>query len=100
MGYAILGLVGLALFAGIIYGIVKGASGDRYANMTEEEFEAEARRSSPIGAAVTGLQKIIDPGHRAEYVQEQKERIEADGAESGDRPDCSPSVRGPKLPNT
>jgi hypothetical protein len=78
----------LALLIAIVCAIVKAASGDRYANMTEEEFEAEAKRSSRISAAVSGVQKIIDPGHRVEHVQEQKERLEADGAQSGDRPDA------------
>ena len=80
-------VVALVFLAAIIWGIAKAASGDRYANMTEEEFEAEAKRSSALGAAVTGLQKVIDPGHRVEYVQELKERVEADGAESSDHPD-------------
>jgi hypothetical protein len=76
-----------ALIILIIYAIVSASSRGRYANMTEEEFEAEARRSSRLGAAVSGFQKIVDPGHRVEYVQQQNERVEADGAESGDDPD-------------
>ncbi len=71
----------------VVYGIAKAASGDRYANMTEEEFEAEAKRASLVGAGVIGLQKVIDPGHRVEYVEEAKQQVEADGAESGDGPD-------------
>jgi len=71
----------------VVWGIAKATSGDRYANMTEEEFEAEAKRASLVGAGVMGLQKVIDPGHRVEYVAEAKQQIEADGAESGDRPD-------------
>jgi hypothetical protein len=71
----------------VVWGIVKATSGDRYANMTEEEFEAEAKRSSLIGAGVIGLQKIFDPSHHVEHVEEAQLRVEADGAESGDRPD-------------
>jgi hypothetical protein len=80
-------VVGFAVFAFIIYGIVKAISGKSYAEMTEEEFEAEAKRSSHLGSAIAAAQSIIDPGHRVEYVQEQKQRIEAESAESGDPPD-------------
>jgi hypothetical protein len=41
MAYAI----ALAVVVLAIWGIVKSASGDRYSKMTEEEFEAEARRA-------------------------------------------------------
>jgi hypothetical protein len=83
------------LIAVVVYAIVKMASGDRYANMTEEEFEAEAQRSSRIGGAMAQLQKFVDPSHRVEYVQEQQERREADGSESGDKPEAGslPAVK-------
>ena len=74
-----------AVIVGIIYGLTQLASGDRYADMTEEEFEEEAKRSSSLGAAMSAVQKIIDPGHRVEYVEQQNRRLEADGAEAGDR---------------
>jgi hypothetical protein len=82
MTYALGALILIAL----VYAIAKAASGNRYSEMTEEEFEAEAQRSSRLGGAVAGLQKILDPSHHVEYVQEQQERVEADGSESGDRP--------------
>jgi hypothetical protein len=80
-------LLGLAAFAAIVYGIVKAVRGGDYENMTAEEFEAEAKRSSYMAAAIMATQKIVDPNHHVEYVQEEKERVEADSAESGDRPD-------------
>ena len=83
MAYLIAAIVLIA----VVYGIAKATSGDRYANMTEEEFEAEAKRASVVGAGVMGLQKVIDPGHRVEYVEQAQQQIEADGAESGDGPD-------------
>jgi hypothetical protein len=55
--------------------------------MTEKEFEAEAQRGSRIGSAIATVQKIIDPSHHVEHVQEQKQRLEADASESGDKPD-------------
>ncbi|MGA9885166.1 MAG: hypothetical protein WBQ34_15735 [Candidatus Acidiferrales bacterium] len=88
MAYAAVVVVVIVLLCAII----KAASGDRYANMTEEEFENEAKRSSKVSAAVIGLQKIVDPGHRAEYVQEQQRQVEADSAESGEPPNPTTPV--------
>jgi hypothetical protein len=82
MAYVLTGIIIVLL----VFAIAKAASGDRYAKMTEEEFEKEAKRSSKVGAAVIGFQKVVDPGHRVEYVQEQNERVEAENAESGDAP--------------
>jgi hypothetical protein len=83
-------LVAGIIVALLLYAVAKAAAGNRYANMTAEQFEQEAKRSSKMGAAVTGFQKIVDPGHRVEYAQEQTLRIEADTAESGDRPQTAP----------
>jgi hypothetical protein len=80
--------IALGVLVLVIWGIVKAASGDRYSKMSEEEFEAEAKRTSLMGAAVAGLQKTIDPSHRVEYQQEQELRVEADGAEEGDGPEA------------
>jgi len=44
MAYALGALILIAL----VYAIAKAASGNRYSEMTEEEFEAEAQRSSQI----------------------------------------------------
>ena len=82
MAYLITGVV----LIGIVFAIVKVVSSDRYAKMTEEEFEAEAKRSSAMGIAVAGLQKIVDPSHKIELMQEQEQRIEAEKSESGDGP--------------
>jgi hypothetical protein len=82
------------------WGIVKAASGDRYANMTEEEFEEEAKRSSSVGGAVSALQKVFDPSHHVEYVEEQQQRVEADGAESGGPPKpVAPTQPAPRAKN-
>jgi hypothetical protein len=79
-------LVGLIAFALIIYGIVKAVSGGNYSEMTSEEFEAEAKRPSHVGAAIIAVQKIVDPNHHVEYVQEERQKVEADSAPSGDPP--------------
>jgi len=58
----------------------------RYADMTEEEFEDEARKSSAVGNALMAAQGIIEPNRKVEYVLQQDKRLEGDSAESGDRP--------------
>jgi hypothetical protein len=93
-------LFGVLAFLLIVYGIVKAATGNPYSEMSEEEFEADAKRGSLIGPAVMAVQKNVDPNHHVEYVQEQKENIEAVSAESGDRPDQPPPSEHPgyKIP--
>jgi hypothetical protein len=80
-------IIGIVVLAIIVYGIAKAVSGERYSEMTEKEFEAEAKRKSMIGAGVAEFQKVFDPSHHVEYIQEQEQRIEAKSAESGDRPE-------------
>lgn len=93
-------VVGLFIFALILYGIYKAVTGDRYSEMTDREFEKEARHSSHFAPALMGLQKIVDPNHHVEYVEEQQQRIEADAAQSGDRPETGPISHDPnyKIP--
>ena len=79
-------LIGAVIVFLAVWGIMKAASGERYANMTEEEFEAEAKRGTPVGGMVSAFQKIVDPGHSAQFAQEQTQRLQKDGAESGDLP--------------
>ncbi len=81
----------LVVIVAAICGLVKIASGNRYTKMTGEEFEAEAKRSSRIGGAILEVQKMVDPGHKVEYVQVKEKHAEADSAESGDRPESGPN---------
>jgi hypothetical protein len=81
----------LAVIVVAVYGFAKIASGDRYAKMTGEEFEAEAKRSSHIGGAMLEVQKMVDPGHRVEYMQRREKHAEADTAESGGPPESGSS---------
>jgi hypothetical protein len=89
-------VIALGLLALVVFGIMKAAIGRDYSKMTEEEFEAEVKRGSTMGAAVGGLQKIIDRGHTTEYIVEQQQRIEADRTNSGGRPE-SGSPEQPKA---
>ena len=74
-----------------VYGLAKVADGDRYKKMTEEEFESEAKRSSRIGGAMLEVQKMVDPGHRVEYIQQREKHAEAENAEPGDPPEPGPT---------
>ena len=77
----------------LICAVAKLASGNRYKNMTSAEFGAEAKHVTGASGAIAALQKVIDPGHHVEYLQEQKEREEEDAARSGDRPETGSSDR-------
>ncbi|HXU49488.1 MAG TPA: hypothetical protein VN727_10615 [Candidatus Binatia bacterium] len=90
-------VVGLFIFALILYGIYKAITGDRYSEMTDQEYETEARHASQLAPVLIGLQKIVDANHHVEYVEEQQQSIEADTAESGDRPRPGPISRDPNF---
>jgi hypothetical protein len=77
-------ILGFVIVIAIIIGIIKAASGDRYAKMTEEEFEAEAKRGSRIGGALLEVQKLANPSHKVEYLQQQDKRVEGEQSEAGD----------------
>jgi hypothetical protein len=78
-------LVGvLAFFALVVRAIAKSAG--RYKRMTEAQFEAEAKRASRMTNEMKELQTMYAPSHQVEHIQEQQERLEADGAESGGDP--------------
>jgi len=66
---------------------------DRYSKMTEKEFEEEAERSSLLGAAMIGTQKLIQPS-RVQAMVEQKKRVEKDAAVPGEPPSKDPKPQG------
>lgn len=72
----------VALLGGLIY--VMG-SPSPYEEMTEKEFEEEAKEKSLLGAAMIGLDKALQP-NRTEHVLVQKKRVEKDGALPGEPP--------------
>lgn len=95
MEYVVIAVVLILALAGILHAVT-GKS--RYAEMTEQEFEEEARRGSPVGNALTSVQGIIEPNRKVEYVLQQDKRFEGDSSESGDRPpDDSPAPAHPKT---
>lgn len=88
-------LIGVFLLVAVlIFWVTTGK--DRYAEMTDAEFEAAAKEKlSLIGAAMIGLEKAINP-KKIEYVLKQKEKKETDGA--GDvPPESSPPPTSSQL---
>ena len=82
----------LAILVALLLAVIRVAAGDdRYKEMTEEEFEAEAKRVSLRGVAMTELQKHIDPQLKVEYLVQRDKHVEADSSESGDRPPEPPA---------
>jgi len=81
----------IALVAGVAWLVLRAvvASQDRYTKMTEEEFEAEAKKASGVGAGLQEFQRIVE-GRRVEYTLQQDKHIEAEEAESGDKPKPDP----------
>ena len=63
-------------------------SRDRYAEMTEEEFEEEAKRKSLLGAAILGLEGTLRK-REATVMMEAKGRVERESTPSpGDPPEA------------
>lgn len=62
-------------------------SRDRYEEMTEEEFEEEAKKKSLLGAAIMGLEGTLRK-REATIMMEAKGRVERDATPSpGDPPE-------------
>jgi hypothetical protein len=83
--------IGFAVVIAAIIGIVKLISGDRYSKMTEEEFEAKAKRGSRIGGALLAVQKLANPSLKVEYLRQQDKQVEGERVDAGDggTPDSS-----------
>jgi hypothetical protein len=79
-------IVMLVVVIGIIALIVASVGGkDRYAKMSEKEFEAEAKRASALGAVMTEFHKFFQL-KRVEYIQQRDKRVEGEQKVSGDPP--------------
>ena len=85
-GDLIIFLTVAGLMGGLIYVM---ASPNRYAKMTDQEFEEDTRKSSVLGAAVIGMERALRR-READFVIEQKLRIEKEATPSG--------ARLPKIP--
>jgi hypothetical protein len=92
----------LFVFAFIIvlaFLIAKFADADRYAKMTDEEFEAESKLASKMAGPISAFQKLIDPSHHVEYVQKEKEG-KPQSSQSGGPPEPGQFAALPKGPCT
>jgi hypothetical protein len=78
----------------IIIGIVLVALGslayvmgrpNRYSQMTDQEFEEDTKRGPGLGAAIIGMERALRR-READYVIEQKLRVEKNATPSGDKP--------------
>jgi hypothetical protein len=82
----ILSLAAAALLGLLLYTL---AAPDRYAKMSEREFQEEAGRVTMVGVAMAGpmvgLDKVLRP-NRVEHVLRQKQRVDPGGRVSGDPP--------------
>ena len=81
-------IVALIVVGGVI-GLLVYVMGsrDRYEEMSEEEFEEEARKKSLLGAAIMGLEGTLRK-REATIMVEAKGRIERDATPSpGDPPE-------------
>jgi hypothetical protein len=65
--------------------IVTLGAKDRHSEMTEEEFEAEAKRVSMMGAGVMELHKMFQPA-RVKQIVAEKQRAKQEMNVSGDPP--------------
>ena len=75
-------LIVAGLIGGLIYVM---ASPNRYARMTDEEFEEDTKRSSVLGSVVIGMERALRR-KEADFVIEEKLRVEKDATPSGDLP--------------
>ena len=81
-GFGLALVVAIGLIALLIYVM---AGNDRYATMSEEEFEEEAKKKSLVGAALIGFEYTLRK-KEATYVMEVKSRIERDATPSPGEP--------------
>ncbi len=89
LGDIIIFLMVAGLIGGLIYVM---ASPNRYAKMTDQEFEEDTKKGSALGATVIGMERALRR-READFVIEQKLRIEKDATPSGDHP----PEEGPKV---
>ena len=88
-------IVALIVVGGVIALLVYVmGSRDRYEEMSEKEFEEEARKKSLLGAAIMGLEGTLRK-REATIMVEAKGRIERDATPSpGDPPEEAEIAKG------
>jgi hypothetical protein len=76
--------IGVAIAVLIALVVTLGAK-DRHSEMSEEEFEAEAKRLSMLGAGVVELHKAFQP-NRVKQIVAERQRAKEEFNVSGDPP--------------
>jgi hypothetical protein len=69
---------------------------DRHSEMTEEEFEAEAKRVSTMGAGVVELHKAFQP-NRVKQIVAERQRAKEEMNVAGDPPHDDFDEEDPKI---
>jgi hypothetical protein len=85
MYYLIVCFLALAVVETLVYIVPKITGRNRYTDMTDQDFEAKAKRRSPAFGLMLAIQKLIGPGHHVEYIQRRQDDLEADESDSGNR---------------
>jgi len=91
LGFALMLAVAVGLIGMLVWVL---GSKDRYAEMSEEEFEAESRKRSLLGAAIIGLEGSLRRRESA-ILMEAKSRLERHTAPSPGEPPEEPGREPP-----
>jgi hypothetical protein len=76
----------IAVVVAVLVALIVTLGGkDRHSEMTEEEFEAEAKRVSMMGAGVVELHKMFQP-NRVKQIVAERQRAKQEMNVSGDPP--------------
>jgi hypothetical protein len=81
-GFILMLVVAVGLIGALVY--VMGGK-DRYADMSEEEFEQEAKKKSLLGAAMMGVEGALRK-RETTILMEEKSRVERDATPSAGEP--------------
>jgi len=82
LGTLIAVAIALGLIGGLLYVLARP---NKYAQMTEEEFEEETKQGPGLGDAIIGFERALRR-KQVDYVIEQKYRVEKDAADIGGEP--------------
>jgi len=83
-------MLDLLLSAAIILGAITAlmyvmGRPNRYKHMTDREFEEDTKQGPGLGAAIIGMERALRR-READFVIEQKQRVEKEATASGDKP--------------
>lgn len=88
-------LIGVGALGALVYVISRP---NRYSQMSDEEFEEDTKRGPGLGATIIGMERALRR-READYVIEQKLRVEKDATPSGDKPHPEEAEQQAKKPS-